>query len=134
MKLPKFVVITGLVTFFSLLYVWQQTEIIRLAYLAQKNQSYFQELLDKNSVLRYNLKRSTSLIHIGSKISDSNDFQIPGSYRLVKLNGLKGETVSPKTQEIKREGVLSRLFQVKAEAQARMVPQANLNRQVLLEH
>jgi hypothetical protein len=54
----------GIVTLFSLLYVYQQTEILHLAYVGQKRVTAFEDLFDKNSVLRYNINKSSSLVHI----------------------------------------------------------------------
>ena len=88
MRLNKFLSMAFFVTFFSLLYVYQQSEIIRLAYAGQKQRMVFQDLLDKNSVLRYNIERSASLVSIGSNISGNSDFQMPDKYQLVKLTPL----------------------------------------------
>ena len=120
MKLSKFLSVIFSVTFVSLLYVYQQTEIIRLAYAGQKNTAIFEELLDTNSALRYNLGKSVSLVRLGSKIEQDKDFQMPESYRLVKLSYPQG-LVNKAALEVKRENLFSRIFGVKEQAEARTV-------------
>jgi len=119
MRLSKFLSIVIFITCFSLLYVYQQTEIFRFAYLGQKKQVVFEDLLDKNSILRYNIKNSTSLVNIGNKISGSAEYEMPDSYRLVRLapspEGLE------RRQSVNRETLLSRLFGIKRQAEAKTI-------------
>lgn len=122
MRLPKFLSLVSFFTFFSLLYVYQQTEILRLAYLGQKKLALCEDLLDKNSILRYNTKRSASLGHIGNRISRFADYEMPGSYRLVRLtSSRKNMIASAKASAFNRENVLSRLFGIKRQAEAKTI-------------
>lgn len=120
MKLTKFLSTVVFITSFSVLYVYQQSEIFRLAYLGQKKQAVFTELLDKNTALRYNINKSSSLVNIGNRINQTQDFQMPDNYRFVKFissrNGLKlaGQNQS-------RESLLARIFSLKREAQAKTI-------------
>ena len=120
MKLPKFLFAAGCITLFALLYVYQQSEIFRLAYLGQKKITYSQDLLDINTVLRYNISKNASLVRIGDKISSNADFQMPNTYRLVKLsrplNGLRVSQYVPK-----KETLIARIFGIKREAQAKTI-------------
>lgn len=120
MKLTKFLSAVVFVTSFSVLYVYQQSEIFRLAYLGQKKQAIFTELLDKNTALRYNINKSSSLVNIGERIDQSADFQMPDNYRFVKFvpsrDGLK---VADENQN--REGLLAQIFSLKREAQAKTI-------------
>ncbi len=120
MRLTKFLSITVFITSFSVLYVYQQSEIFRLAYLGQKKQITFNELLDKNTALRYNIKKNSSLVNIGNRISGTNEFQMPDNYRFVKFissrNGLK---LADQNQS--RESLLARIFSLKREAQAKTI-------------
>lgn len=119
MRLPKFLLIISFITLISLLYVWQQTEIFRLAYAGRKNLIVFQDSLDKNALLRYNIERNASLIHIGAKIYASGDFQMPETYRLVRVSGNKILLASEKAQ--KQESLISRLFGIKRQAEAKTI-------------
>lgn len=118
MKLSQFLCIVACITILSLLYVYQQTEILRLAYIGQKKSSLLEDLVDKNSLSRYNIEKSASLVQIADAIHRPCDFQIPDTYKLVRLTTSQGK---PETSEspLYRESVLSRLFGVKREAQAK---------------
>ncbi len=120
MKLSKSLLAVTLITVFSLLFVWQQTEIFRLAYDGQKIETEFRNTLDKNSVLRYNLKTNTSLTRIYGRISTSDDFQLPDAYMLVKLNSA-AKTGSRRPVVVKDENLLARVFGMNRSAEARTV-------------
>lgn len=104
-------------TCLSLLYVYQETEIFRLAYVGQKKQVVFEDLLDKNSILRYNIKRNASLVQIGARVEGSADFQMPDTYRLVRL-APSGEGLKVKEGSSNRQTLVSRLFGIKRQAEA----------------
>lgn len=120
MKLTKFLCAVVFATSFSLLYVYQQSEIFRLAYLGQKKQAAFTELLDKNTALRYNINKSSSLVNIGNRISQSSDFQMPDNYRFVKFVP-SANSLEIAAQNQNREGLLARIFGLKREAQAKTI-------------
>ena len=120
MKLPKFLSIVTFITSFSLLYVYQQTEIFRFAYVGQKKQALYQDLLDKNNILRYNMKSKASLVQIGSAISSNTDYEMPNTYRLVRLSPSR-EGLNVKEQSLNRETIISRLFGIKRQAEAKTI-------------
>ena len=120
MRVSKFLSIIFIITCICLLYVYQQTEIFRLAYEGQKKQALSQESLDKNTILRYNISSSASLVEISSRFSGYADLQIPDTYRLVRLE-LSPERLMIKGKPPKRQTILSRLFSVKRQAEARPV-------------
>ncbi|MDD5594817.1 MAG: hypothetical protein PHY94_01095 [Candidatus Omnitrophica bacterium] len=120
MKLSKFVSFCIFTTFFSVLYVYQQSEIFRLAYLAQKRQSMFQELLDKNTFLRYNIESNASLVRIGTKLSQNQDYEIPANFQLVKL-AYPLENLKVNLRAPKKENLIARIFSIKREAQAKTI-------------
>ena len=108
------------VTLFSLLYVYQQTEIFRNAYVEQKQHVVFQELLDKNSVLRYNIEKNCSLVNIGGSVANHADFQMPDKYQLVRLVPSKNGVVLAQGV-VNKETLLSRVFGIKRQAEARTI-------------
>jgi len=120
MKLSQFLSIITVITAFCIFYVYQQTEVFRLAYTGQKKMVVFEELLDKNSVLRYNINQNASLVRIGNKVLAVSDFQMPDNYRFIRLASSKE---SPRI--IKRapseENMISRLFAVKRQAEAKTI-------------
>ncbi|MFH1128614.1 MAG: hypothetical protein WAW67_07595 [Candidatus Omnitrophota bacterium] len=121
MKLSRFLLVTFFFTGFSLLYVYQQTEIVRLAYAGQKKVADFQDLLDRNSFLRYNMEKSASLTRVGNKISGGvSIYEMPDTYKLVRLNKpLENLRLSKHTY--KQESLLSRLFGIKRQAEAKTI-------------
>jgi hypothetical protein len=118
MKLHKFLSIISFITCLSLLYVHQQTEIFRLAYAGQKKLALYQDLLDKNSFLRYNVKRNASLVQISRKISRLADFQMPDTYRFVRLTSSR-EGLKLTKESVPKETLLSRIFGIKRRAEAK---------------
>ncbi|TAM38820.1 hypothetical protein EPN54_03970 [bacterium] len=120
MRLNRFISVTVIITSFCVLYVYQQSEIFRLAYLGQKKQITFNELLDKNTALRYNIKKNSSLVNIGKSMGSANEFQMPDNYRFVRFipsrDGLKVAD-----QDQGREGLLARIFSLKRQALAKTV-------------
>ncbi len=120
MKLTKFFSAVVFITSFSVLYVYQQSEIFRMAYLGQKKQAIFTELLDKNTALRYNINKSSSLVNIGARMNSAGDFGMPDNYRYVKFiaspAGLK--LVQPGQA---KESLLAKIFSLKQEAQAKTI-------------
>lgn len=120
MRLNKFLSMIICVTLFSLLYVYQQTEILRLAYSEQRQYAVFQELLDKNSILRYNIEKNCSLVNIGGSVSNHSDFQMPDKYQLVRLVPTK-EGVTFARGAANKETLLARIFGIKRQAEARTI-------------
>jgi len=120
MKLSRFLILVSLITSFSLLYVYQQSEIFRFAYAGQKRLTRFEDLLDKNTVLKYNIAKNISLIRIGNKVSADPNFQMPDSYKLLRIaHPVNGLRVIRYIQ--KKETLLSRLFGVKRQAEAKTI-------------
>jgi len=120
MQLTKFLSAVIFITSFSMLYVYQQSEIFRLAYLGQKKQAVFTELLDKNTALRYNINKSSSLVNIGNRLNQAQDFQMPDNYRFVKfISSREGLKLADQNQN--RESLLARIFSLKREAQAKTI-------------
>lgn len=120
MKLTKFLSMVVFITSFSVLYVYQQSEIFRLAYLGQKKQALFTELLDKNTALRYNINKGSSLVNIGGRINGTSEFQMPDNYRFVKfVSSREGLKLADQNQG--NEGLMARIFGLRREAQAKTI-------------
>jgi len=121
MRLTKFLSLAFLVTSISLLYVWQQNKTVSLAYEGQRKLVRFQELLDENSVMRYNLKKNTSLVKLGSGISGAGDFVMPNSYCLVKLSKPEEGVKFAKNSASRMSNLASRIFGIKRQAEAKTI-------------
>jgi hypothetical protein len=118
--MSKFLSMFFLLTCICLLYIYQQTEVFRLAYLGQKKQAVFDDLLDKNSILRYNICRSSSLTDIENKIAKTAGFEMPGSFRLVRLAPSPGGSKLV-GQPNNRETFIARIFSIKRQAEAKTI-------------
>ncbi len=121
MRVTKFLALAFLVTSISLLYVWQQTKTVSLAYEAQRKLARFQELLDENSVMRYNLKKNTSLVKLGPRISGAGEFEMPNSYCLVKLSKPVEGVKFAKNGASRMSNLASRIFGIKRQAEAKTI-------------
>ncbi len=121
MKLPKFLVIACFLTLVSLVYVHQQTEIFRLAYVGGKQNTLCQDLLDKNALLRYNIDTSASVVRLGSKISAEAGYEMPGSYELVRMSNPQDLMEAQRENMPKRQNMLARFFSVKRQAEAKTI-------------
>ncbi len=122
MKLPKFLLLITFITCFCLLYVYQQTEIFRLAYIGQKRSAVFRDFLDKNAMLRYNINKNTSLVLIDNRISGYANFEMPDSYRVVKLVYPEGSLrIANQSRSSKLKTMATSLFSIKRQAEARTI-------------
>lgn len=119
MRVSKFLSMVFFITLFSLLYVYQQSEIFRLAYVGQKHQTALDDLLDRNGVLKYTIEKNGSLVQIGTKLSGQADFVMPESYRLMKMG--TGRDNLSLNGEPEKETLLSRIFGVKRQAEAKTI-------------
>lgn len=120
MRLSKFLIIIVFITCLCLLYVYQQTEIFRLAYTGQKKNTRLDELLDKNAILRYNINSNSSVVNLADKLSANADFQIPENYRLVRVVFSKASLKLRETPKGK-PALLSRIFSIKRQAEAETI-------------
>ena len=86
MRLRHFIPGLTVVIVLSLFYVGQQTEVIKLAYQANKINKLHKELLDRNHHLRYNLISLKSSYYLGGKLlSENTNFEIPKQSQMVSL-------------------------------------------------
>ncbi len=120
MKLSKFLSIVFFLTIVSLAYVWQQTEIFCLGYKGQKRLSVYQSLTDKNAILKYCKQSNISLVRISNRLDEKDSFQIPETYRIVRLVSSQ-QNLRTKANPPKKENFLSRLFSVKRQAEAKTI-------------
>ncbi len=122
MKLSKFVLLTTFITCSCLMYVYQQTEIFRLAYIGQSKSAAFHDSLDKNAMLRYNINKNTSLVLIDNRVSEYANFEMPDSYRVVKLANLsEGLRIANQSRSSKLKTIAISLFGIKRQAEASSV-------------
>ena len=86
MRLKYFIICLMALTTLSLVYTWQQSEIIKLAYLENNKNKACKELLDRNQYLRYNLISQKSALNLGNKLLDgAANFEIPQPSQVITL-------------------------------------------------
>jgi hypothetical protein len=86
--------------------------------------SVAQDLLDKNTLLRYNIAKNTSLTRIGVKVSGDTDFQMPDRFQMLTMVYPKGALRPKVVDNISgRQNVLARIFGIKRQAEAMTVNQ-----------
>ncbi|MDD5770968.1 MAG: hypothetical protein PHO81_01835 [Candidatus Omnitrophica bacterium] len=120
MKMTRFLSLTVFITSCCVLYVYQQSEIFRLAYLGSRRQVVYNELFDKNTALSYNIKKNSSLVKIGNRLGDTGEFQMPDNYRFVKVVAY-GDGLKPVSQNQAKTSLLAGIFGLKREAQAKTI-------------
>jgi len=117
MRFGKFILTVLIATGVSLFYVYQQTNIYSLAYAQNKKDQAYQDLLDKNNLLRYNLNVVTSLSFMDNKVLAAPEFEMPSEGRVVKMDSSKEKVVIAKN---KLAEVFS-IFGFKSQAEAKSV-------------
>lgn len=86
MRLKYFIICLITLTCLSLAYTWQQTAIIKLAYLENNKDKVCKELLDRNQYLRYNLLSQKSAMSLGNKFLDgAANFEISQPLETISL-------------------------------------------------
>jgi hypothetical protein len=55
MKVSRFLTVVGLITFTSLVYVWQQIRLVEFNYQLLQKERIFSKLIDQNRILQYNV-------------------------------------------------------------------------------
>lgn len=122
MRIPRFALVCVSATALALAYVWQQTEIFRLAYVGQKQLGHFEELLDVNSALRYNLTRKTSVSHMGLQAAQGSEFHLPEQFCLLRVPG--EQTVRSGRQQVEdKMTLIARMFGFRRQAEAQTLNQ-----------
>ena len=60
MRLFRYIILLGIVTFAALVYVHQQVELVKLSYEIDCKEKKLKEMLDRKSILRYNISNLES--------------------------------------------------------------------------
>jgi hypothetical protein len=84
MKVCKFLVITVLITAVSLVYVAQQTSLIRLSYDIKAKEQTYSQLLDRSKILLYNVRQLESPARLEKTLLANNfKMEVPSKERLI---------------------------------------------------
>jgi len=86
MKTTRCLAITGLVTVLGLLYVFQQTQVLKLAYRITAEEQKLEAAQDRRTALEFALSTLESPVSIERNFMLPNgSFEMPSAFRLVKL-------------------------------------------------
>lgn len=112
MKTCKFLIITSVVTVIASAYVGQQTNLVSLSYKIKEEEKLFSELLDRNKILSYNVKRLESPARLESVLLAKDiKLEVPSKERLILLSA----ATTLQTEEAAAAiGILGRIRQVTA--------------------
>jgi len=120
MSLRKTVNLLFGATFFSLFFVFLQTQIIALGYCVQSKKSLYQQLTDENDNLRYDISRLESLETLNKRISyEKAAYELPRGNQLVKISVPKNYSFAKNTLGQKRG--LFNLLGLQSEAEAKQL-------------
>lgn len=86
MRTARCLFITGLVTALGLLYVFQQTQVLTLAYRIAAEEQKLQAAQDRRTALEFTLSTLESPVSIEQNFMLPNgSFEMPAAFRLVKV-------------------------------------------------
>jgi hypothetical protein len=84
MKVCKFLVMTVLITVVALVYVTQQTSLIRLSYDIKAKEQTYSQLLDRSKILLYNVRQLESPARLEKTLLANNfKMEVPSKERLI---------------------------------------------------
>jgi len=115
MKILRFFIFMVIITSLSLVYVFQQTEIIKLAYQTDRKSSLYQELSNENIILKYDLDTLNSLSHLGKTlVAKEAKFELPNGSQLATLELPYGLSGLRPLRQTKRKALTLSLFNLKS--------------------
>jgi hypothetical protein len=86
MKTARCLLTTGLATVIGLLYVFQQTEVVKLGYQITAQEKELEVAQDRRTALEYTLSTLESPVSIEQNFMLPNgSFEMPRTFRLVKI-------------------------------------------------
>ena len=86
MKTTRCLCVMGLVTVFSLLYVFQQTEVVKLGYRITAEEKRLEAAQDRRTSLEFTLSTLQSPVSIEENFMvPSGSFEMPRAFRLVRI-------------------------------------------------
>jgi len=98
MRTSRCILYTALGTGLCLLYVFLQTEVVKLGYQITASQKVLEASLDRNKTLEYNLSTLESPLNIDKNLFLKGDgYEMAKDYKLVKVGPASGEAAAPET-------------------------------------
>ena len=93
MKAYKFLMTTIIVTMVALLYVNQQTALIRLSYDIKTKDKAYSDLLDRSKILLYNIRQLESPARLErTLLAKQIKLEVPSRERVILVSAASGES------------------------------------------
>ncbi|MDD5073511.1 MAG: hypothetical protein PHX64_01670 [Candidatus Omnitrophica bacterium] len=94
MSTYKFLSTTVIVTMVALVYVFQQTALVRLSYDIKAKDKMYSDLLDRSKILLYNVRQLESPARLERTLlaKQQMKFEIPSRERVILVSSGTGET------------------------------------------
>lgn len=125
MKISKSILTIAMITFFSLVYVHQQVELVKLSYSIDAKEKKLKDMLDYKDSVGYTIKNLESPSRLETILfAKNNDVAFPKTSQIVKARGPSVRVA--REERLKAAGVERRFdffgildfFNPRAEAQA----------------
>ncbi len=113
MRVYKFLTTTTIITAAALMYVSQQTALIRLSYDIKERERSYSELLDRGKILLYNVKQLESPARLEKVLLAKNmKFEVPSKEQVIFASA---SLLPGSSKEVKKPiGVFGKLRQAVA--------------------
>lgn len=106
MRTSRSILYTAVSTVLCLLYVFQQTEIVKLGYRITSAQKVLEACQDRKTSLEYAASSLESPLNLDKNLFLKNDgFQMPEAYKLVKVGVPQGATGAVAQPKLARQTV-----------------------------
>lgn len=125
MKISRFLTVTVSLTAVALIYVSQQTALVRISYDIKLKEKSYSELLDRNKILLYNIEQLESPARLERALmAKKMKYEVPSSESVILVSSGPGRPNNVKAAVGifgKIRQITASLFTLGPEAQARPV-------------
>ncbi len=130
MKVYKFLTITAIITTVALIYVNQHVALVRLSYDIKEKEKTYSDLLDRNKILLYNVKRLESPVRLEQTLLAKNmKLEVPSKERVILVSATQRKAGANEAKGIARAAgtfgrvrqAIASIFALGPEAQAKPV-------------
>ena len=116
MSLKKILIVASSITLVAVLYVYQQSKIIEMAYKEQETLASLENEIERKNDLKYHINRQMSLISIAGMWQEG-DFEWPHSDQLMSLSS-GGQYQEDNKQIPETKSIVGSIFELKSQAEA----------------
>lgn len=112
MSVYKFLSITIVLTMAALVYVTQQTSLVRLSYDIKNKEGRYSELLDRNRILLYNVKYLESPVRLEKELAAKNmKLEVPSKEKIILVSASVPQSTVGVVEKERTDGVFRKIRQ-----------------------